>query len=664
MDKRRTILLSLALGLITLVLYWPATGFEFVCFDDHLYIQDNPSVRQGLCLASLKWAWTTNEANYWIPLTWISHIVDYSLFGLFAGGHHLTSIVLHSLNTVLLFLLLKSLTRSLWPSLLVAALFGWHPLHVESAAWVAERKDILSTLFLLLTIWAYSRYVERPTIRRYTLALAAFALGLMCKPMLVTLPFLLLLLDYWPLSRWSAPSESSDRSRALRASFRLLVEKIPFFVLAFAAGIVTLLEERSGGAIKDFQEVSGWMRVLNAPLACVRYVGKTICPVNLSVFYPLPSELPVVAGFSSALALALVSYLIFRRRSQYPWLIVGWLWFLGTLFPVLGLVQIGSHAMADRYAYVSAIGLFVMFAWSLHCWVRGRPSARAWGLGIATVPLLVCVWLTPIQLAYWQDSIALFTHALSVTKNNAVAHNNLGVGLANAGKTAGAISHYAEALRIKPDYVFAHYNLGVELAAAGKLDQAAFHFSEALKYNPRSEILHNNIGVILARQGKPEAAMAHFKQAIQINPAYPKPYLNYGAALQNLGLAGQAVTNYTKALELDPAWPEALDKLAFMLATCPETNWHNSSQAIRLAERANEITGRELPAYLATLALTYAAAGEFSNAVFTAEQARQKAQVKGLQKLAGKLEADLQFYRTGRNPPTDWKDPAADGVQH
>jgi len=663
MEQRRTILLSLVLVVVTLALYWPATGYDFIVFDDDQYVSGNSWVNQGLGCASLKWAFTSFYAANWHPLTWISHMLDCSMHGLFAGGHHLTSIVLHSLNTLLLFLLLKSLTRSLWPSLLVAALFGWHPLHVESAAWVAERKDVLSTLFLLLTIWAYSWYVDRPTIRRYALALAAFALGLMSKPMLVTLPGVLLLLDFWPLNRLAAAS-FPDQSGARKIYLKLFMEKLPFFVLSLAACVVTVMAQRSGGAIKDFQEVSGWMRVLNAPLACVRYVGKTICPVNLSVFYPLPSELPVVAGFSSALALALVSYLIFRRRSQSPWLIVGWLWFLGTLFPVLGLVQIGSHAMADRYAYVSAIGLFVMFAWSLHCWVRGRPSARAWGLGIATVPLLVCVWLTPIQLAYWQDSIALFTHALSVTKNNAVAHNNLGVGLANAGKTAEAISHYAEALRIKPDYVFAHYNLGVELAAAGKLDQAAFHFSEALKYNPRSEILHNNIGVILARQGKPEAAMAHFKQAIQINPAYPKPYLNYGAALQNLGLAGQAVTNYTKALELDPAWPEALDKLAFMLATCPETNWHNSSQAIRLAERANEITGRELPAYLATLALTYAAAGEFSNAVFTAEQARQKAQVKGLQKLAGKLEADLQFYRTGRNPPTDWKDPAADGVQH
>ncbi|MEO5803408.1 MAG: tetratricopeptide repeat protein [Verrucomicrobiota bacterium] len=657
MEKRRTFLVSLILIIATLALYWPATGYDFVVIDDNLYVTENPWVAQGLSWANVKWAFTTTYAANWHPITWLSHMLDFAMFGLFAGGHHLTNILLHTLNTLLLFLLLKRLTQSFWPSALVAALFGWHPLHVESVAWVAERKDVLSTLFLLLTIWVYARYAAAPTKFRYGLALVLFALGLMTKPMLVTLPCVLILLDYWPLKRWEPIAKIADRSLARTAHLKLLWEKVPLFALSFAACVVTFLAQRAGGAVKTFDAVPLSLRVFNSFTACARYVINTFFPANLCVNYPLPAQPPVVWGICSASILAGISYLIFRWRSKFPWMIVGWLWFLGTLVPVIGWVQVGQQAMADRYTYIPLIGLFILLVWSVDRWLGLGKSARILKIGVVLIALVSCLFLTRNQLAYWQESVSLFTHAVAVTKDNALAQQNLGVALSHIGKSTEAIEHYQEALRIKPNHVPTHYNLGIELFALEKFDEAELQFSEALRLGSRSEQLHNNLGVLLARKGQLDSAIEHFKQAIQLNPNYPKPYLNYAVALQRLGLASQAAANFTKALAFDPDWPEALDKFAFFLATCPETQWHNPLMAIKLAEHANEMTGSKLAAYLETLATAYAAGGKYANALSTAELAQKKIPAKNSLLLLNRLNRDIESYKAGKSSQKDWKNP-------
>lgn len=650
MEKRRTFLLSLILVIVTLALYWPATTYDFVKVDDNLYVTENPWVAQGFSLANLKWAFTTNYAANWHPITWLSHMLDYSMFGLFSGGHHLTNIILHTLNALLLLLLLNRLTGSFWPSLLVAALFAWHPLHVESVAWVAERKDVLSTMFLLLTIWTYARYVTASTKLRYGLALVLFALGLMTKPMLVTLPCVLMLLDYWPLNRFRTFSD-------FPAIGKLLVEKIPFFILSLAACIVTFMAQQAGGAVASLERAPYAMRLLNSLAAYGLYLGYTFFPLNLCVFYPLPTELPVFAGIAAALLLLAISYLAFRWRPQCPWLPVGWLWFLGTLVPVIGLVQVGEQAMADRYTYIPLIGLFIMIAWSANSLAGLRQSIRAIGLGISLAALLLCLLLTRNQLAYWHSSIPLFTHALALTKDNAMAEQNLGLALSLAGRSSEAIEHYKENLRLKPNNASVRYDMGVEFASLGKFDEAIFHFSELLRRGSRSEKVHNNLGVLWSLKQQLDLAIVHFKQAIQINPDYPDPYLNYALTLQKQGLVNPAITNFSKALALNPNWPAALDRFAFLLATCPETAAQNPLRAIKLAERANEITGHDLPAYLETLAFAYAAAGQFSNALSTAELARTKPQAKNSPLLLNRLERDLESYKAGHEPQKDWKKP-------
>jgi Flp pilus assembly protein TadD len=482
--------------------------------------------------------------------------------------------------------------------------------------------------------------------------------------MAVTLPCLLLLLDYWPLKRLPPTFAFLGGGQERKIYLRLLIEKLPFFALSFAVSVLTVIAQNSGGAIKSIQQVPFSLRLLNAPVAYAQYVCATIWPVNLCAYYPLPSQIPILQAICAGLVLVAISYLAFKMRHKFPWLIVGWLWFLGTLVPIIGLVQVGKQAMADRYTYIPSIGLFIMVTWSIAYWFKSKPSARIFGFGVTGVILFACLVSARGQLAYWHDSITLFTRAVSVTQNNAVAENNLGVALSNAGRGHEAISHYQAVLSIQPNDVKAHYNLGIEFASEGKPAAAEFHFSQALKYNPRSEKLHNNLGVVLAQQGKSDLAIDQFKQAIQLNPIYPNPYLNLGMILQNQGKIEEAVTNYKQALNLEPEWPQALDKLAFLTATCCGTKWYNPSEAVKLAKHANEITGYEFPSYLETLALSYAAAGEFSNAVITAEKAKTSALKSGFAELAGKLDKDLKSYRLGKIPQISSTNSSTFGIEH
>jgi tetratricopeptide (TPR) repeat protein len=652
-EQRVAFLIGLLLVIVTLAIYWPATTHGFMLLDDGLYVSENPHVTGGLSPAQVEWAFTSAYASNWHPLTWLSHMVDCSIFGLYPGGHHLTNIILHALNTLLLFLALKRLTKRVWPGAVVAALFGWHPLHVESVAWIAERKDVLSTLFLMLTLFAYAGYVDKPSTRRYVWTLVFFALGLMCKPMLVTLPFVLLLLDYWPLGRVEGTAAGRDCTAEPKSWAKLIKEKIPFFALTIAACVITVMAQSAGGAVMSVAEVPVGLRVLNALNAYTHYLGQTVWPVNLSVYYLLPAQAALAPGICAALALAGISWLAFRWRARFPWLPVGWFWFAGTLVPVIGLVQVGSQAMADRYTYVPLIGLFITAVWSVEAALGKEPAGRAIGGALAAMVLLGCLALTHRQLAFWRDNGTLFAHATEVTPGNYFAEYELGSAFANAGKTAEAIAHHTESLRLNPNYEPSHYLLGNELAAAGRLDEAAFHFSEALKRDPTSQELHNNLGVVLAQLGKPDAAIAQFQQALQINPKYPKPYLNYAGVLEQLGQTGAALTNYQKARALEPASPEPLDKLARLLATTTNAQFRDPAAAVKLAENANQITQRQVPAYLATLAAAYAAAGNYSNAIAAAESAQTGARAQQLSELAQKLEHDLEFYRRGELPPVN-----------
>lgn len=658
--KRRIELAGLCLVLVTLALFWPSTTHDYIAFDDGQYASQNTHVTDGLSLAGLKWAFTSTYTANWHPLTWLSLMLDSSVFGTFAGGHHLTNILLHTLNTLLLFLLLLRMTKMTGPSFIVAALFGWHPAHVESVAWISERKDVLSTLFFLLTLIAYARFAVEPpkTGPRkiyYALALALFALGLMSKPMLVTLPFVLLLLDYWPLERiakFGIPGSAlaNARTECPPLPWRgILLEKLPFFALAFAACVMTL-KAQGTGAIRSVAEVPVGFRLLNALTAYSSYLGMAFWPAKLSIFYLLPDKAAILPAVCSGILLAATTYAAFRLRWRSPWLLFGWLWFLGTLVPVIGLVQVGSQALADRYTYIPLIGLFVAVVWGVDSFLE-RSGARAIAVGMATFALAACLVLTRRQLGFWHNDVTLFGHAVNVTPDNYLVQFELGAALDKTGRTDEAVEHYSACLRLNPGYELGHYRLGLALTGMGKPDEAAFHFSEALKRDPNSEELHNDLGVVFAQQGRNEAAIAELKRAMQINPDYPQPYINYGNILQKLGRPAEALTNYYRAQALEPDSPEVLDKIALLLATCPDAQVRNPPAALKLALRASDLTQNQNPVCLAALATANAATGNFSNAVAVAEIAVGRARDLQMSNTVLELEHELAAYR--QNRPAD-----------
>lgn len=660
--KGRVFLLGVLLTVVTAALYWPITGYDFIGLDDDQYVYENPWVRSGLGWPTIKWAFTSTFAANWHPLTWISHLLDYSIYGLSADGPHFTNLILHALNVILLFAVLVRLTGLTWPSVMVAALFAWHPLHVESVAWISERKDLLSTLWWILSIWAYARATKdlkgsiwstKSAANKvfYGLSISLFALGLMSKPMVVTLPFVLLLLDYWPLNRWQDTTEGTASPKCLRIESSLVIEKLPFFILSLAGSVVTVVAQHAGEAIKTFHQVPLILRVVNLPVAYAFYIEKTFWPDNLCGFYPLPATPLFLDGIATGLVLVGASVSFVRLRRQYPWLIVGWLWFLGTLIPVIGLVQVGGQAMADRYMYIPSIGLFIMIAWGINRCLNIWPQTRMVGCTVIAATLVCCALKTQWQMAYWRNSLVFYSRILEISKNSDMAQNGIGVALSSAGRKEEAIEHFKEALRLNPASVHAFYNLGIDLADTGRLDEAMVQFSAALKLNPRNEQLHNNAGVILVQQGKLEQALDQFNESIRLNPIYPKPYLNSARIYESRGAFGNAVTNYSKALQLEPDSSETLDRLALLLATCRDSRWRNPAGAVQLAQRATELTRSKEPNYLATLATSYASAGQYSNAAIAAELARQCAAANKLEALAAKIDKDLLFFKAGHAAP-------------
>ncbi len=539
----RHYLVALLLIVTTYAVFWPVQNHTFINFDDGPYVTQNPHVRSGLTAEGVIWALTATHPHNWHPLTWMSHMLDCEIFGLNPGGHHFTNLLFHMLNTVLLFLIFRRMTGALWPSALVASLFALHPLHVESVAWVSQRKDLLSTFFWMLTTLAYVRYVENPGFGRYFLALVAFTLGLMSKPMVVTLPFVLLLLDYWPLGRFQIPP-LADMNHVKIGQFlspvhkwsvigRLVGEKLPFFALSACSCVVTFLVQQSEGAVKSLELFSVKTRITNALVSYVSYIGKMIWPHKLAIFYPHPHVVPTLEAAGAGVFLLFVTVLVFRAIRRRPYLGTGWLWYMGTLVPVIGLVQVGEHAMADRYTYVPLIGLFVIIAWSIPKLMPRRWRPRVVvpiSIGIVLCVLAIC---TRLQIRHWHNSITLFERALDVTAGNWVAHNNLGVALAAQNKTEEAISHFQKALHIKPTFIDPHFNLGIAMSKQDNAAAAIAYYRQVLRMKPDDIETHNNLGNTLVKQGHIADAIAHYQKVLQIEPGNAQARYNL-AIVMNL----------------------------------------------------------------------------------------------------------------------------------
>ncbi|KKM23525.1 hypothetical protein LCGC14_1614330 [marine sediment metagenome] len=481
LKKKHFYIICLFLVVVTFAVYWQVLDNDFVIYDDDVYVTENTHVHKGVTFDSLTWAFTSSNASNWHPLTWISHMIDCQLYGLNAKGHHLTNLLFHVANTLLLLLVLVRMTGTLWQSFFVAALFALHPLHVESVAWVAERKDVLSTFFMMLTLWAYTIYVKKGGVKRYSLVVLFFMLGLMSKPMLVTLPFILLMLDFWPLGRLCLLHDTRNVVTGQQTNertdiFRLVLEKVPFFALAVGSSVVTFIVQERGGAMQLVKTYSIQTRIINPFVAYTEYMLNMIWPVKLAVLYPHPgNSLPLWKGVTAGLALVLITILVIRKARKIPYLAVGWLWYVVTLIPVIGIVQVGPQAMADRYTYITLIGLFVIIAWGAKD-LLSKWSHRKMCLGtLAAIILPVLIVLTWKQVQYWENSITLFKHTLKHTSNNFVIHNNLGIVLREQGRTEEAIKHYFQALRSNPDYALAHYNLGIAYDNSGSTKRRLSH---------------------------------------------------------------------------------------------------------------------------------------------------------------------------------------------
>jgi tetratricopeptide (TPR) repeat protein len=601
--------------------YWPVTGYSFTDYDDDNYVWQNPHILHGLSWSGVVWAFTNFYASNWHPLTWLSHMLDVQLYGMNAGRHHVTNVLLHTANTVLLFLWLRRATGFIWRSAMVAAVFGLHPLHVESVAWVAERKDVLSTFFLMLSLMAYTRYASPPKVQSpkskalfYWLSLAFFALGLMSKPMLVTLPFVLLLLDFWPLQRFTIYDSRFT-------AFNLLFEKIPFFALSVISCILTFLAQQSGKSVMTITVMPIEIRIQNALISYWVYVKKMLWPDALAVCYPLNFPIDTDQAVTAIFMLLLISTGVFFFRRQRPYLVTGWLWYLGTLVPVIGLVQVGSQSMADRYTYVPLIGIFIALIWLV---VEISTAWRYQRLVLALLSLCVlatCWKLTATQVRFWQNSEILSRHALAVTTDNAAMQVLLGNALLEQGKNEEAGQHFAEAVRIWPNVVAPEGDLALALVNQGRFDEVIDVCRTALKLQPNEPKIHYILALALVDQGKLDEAIDACRAALKLQPDEPKIHYLLGNTLSTQGKFDEAIAEYKTALQFDPDHLFALNDLAWLLATAPDARFRDGPEAVRLAEHACQISDYQVTLYVGTLAAAYAEAGRFDDAVKTAQKA-------------------------------------------
>ena len=568
-------LLALLLAIMTLAVYAPARHYAFVSYDDPEYVYENSHVLNGLTLENIAWAFTRFYAANWHPLTWISHMLDCQFWGTNAGMHHLVNVTFHAANTALLFILLRKMTGAMWRSALVAALFAWHPLHVESVAWIAERKDVLSTFFWLLTIGSYYLHVRQPGWWRYLVVMLCFGMGLLSKPMLVTLPFVLLLLDFWPLKRLK-PSAGNVR--------RLVYEKIPLLVMAGASCVVTYLVQQRGGAVQPLGNLPLALRLANAVTSYAVYLKKMIWPTDLAVFYPLPTTVSSWELTGAIVLLAGITALVMAMRSRCPYLLVGWSWYMGTLIPVIGLVQVGDQAMADHYTYVPSLGVLIGVIWGVEELTR-RWRYRMVPLSLISLSLIIlCLLLTRQQLGYWQNSETLFRHALAVSPDNYRAHYNLGCALGEKGDDAEAIHHYEEAVRLRPNYTDARFNLALELSREDRSDEAMQQLLEVIRIEPDSSDARQILGLIFSKKGRMDEALVQFQEAVRLKPDFAEGRSNFGKALMQAGRMDEAISQLQEAVRLRPDFAEARNRFGIALARQGRTNEaiNQFQEAVRL----------------------------------------------------------------------------------
>jgi len=604
-SRQKAPLIGLLLFGLVAWTFLPAVHNGFINLDDGVYVYDNARVKKGLTWENIRWASTTLYFGIWHPLTWMSHMLDCQWFGLRPGGHHLTSVLLHAANTVLLFVVLRRMTGALWRSALVAALFGLHPLHVESVAWVAERKDVLSTFFVMLTLWAYARYAQGPLFSNqwsvissqssgtpapdssartpghrslitgyrllfYFASLLFFALGLMSKPMVVTLPAVLLLVDYWPLRRLELSTLRSQPSTILR----LVVEKLPFVLAALLVSWLTLRGAHEEGWTASVVQYGITDRIANATLSYARYCLQMFWPADLAAYYPMPATFPAWSVAGAGLLLLVTSIVAVFAARRWPYVIVGWLWYLATLLPVIGLlIQLASYSHADRYTYVPLIGLFLSLVWGGWELVNHSRQPVRVGAAVAVVAALVLsIVLTRQQLGYWKDSETLFRHALAVNQNNWLAHNNVGTALYRQGRDEEAIQHFQECVRLQPRYASAHLNLGNAFHRIGRDDDSIRAYRAGLKLKPDEAEAQYSLATLLIGKGLGEEAVQHFQQVLRLQPNYAEAHNNLGTVLYQQGRTDEAIGQFQEALRIKPDYADARKNLDVVLATKSESS--------------------------------------------------------------------------------------------
>ncbi len=612
MVKPRQRWLTIGVSVFLLGLTWLVFGqtlrYDFVNYDDPHYVYQNTRITSGINFANVAWAFSHIHSENWHPLTTITHMLDCQLHGLNAGWHHFTNVLLHCLAVVLLFVALERMTGALWRSAFVSAVFAVHPLHVESVAWIAERKDVLSAVFFMVTLLAYFHYTRSPSIGRYLIVAIVFALGLMSKPMLVTLPFVLLLLDYWPLGRFDA-----HRSNTGRQVLQLVMEKIPLIALSAVSSLITFLAQR--GAIGWTEQLPMSERITNAFVAYVVYIRQMFWPTELAVFYPHPeNRLPIWEVSLALIILVGIMAAAFVLRKRAPYLVTGWLWYLGMLVPVIGLLQVGWQGHADRYTYLPQIGLYIAVTWALTDLIRSWRFQRTALSAAALIVIGALSWRGWLQTSYWRDSETLFTHALAVTSNNDVALNNLGIIFLDKGQLDDAISKLQAAIDLRPENAPAHDNLAKALLKKGQVAEATVHYRKFLELEPANVEARNTLGTALIQQG-------HIREAID---------------------------QWQEVLALQPENGNAASNLAWVFATCTDDSIRDGTRAAQLGEKALRISGGKIPMIYKVLAAAYAENGRFADAVETAQRGAKLATSQGNSPLAAELESNIALYQSGR----------------
>ncbi len=536
---------------------------NFINLDDNEYILENHHIQTGLNSQSIKWAFTSVIKGNWHPLTLLSHMLDWSLFGANASGHHLVSLFLHIGTIILLFLFLNKTTNNIWPAAFAAAFFALHPLRVESVAWASERKDVLSMFFGIACLYAYVFYAEVSKISRYLLCLILFAMSLMSKPMMVTLPFVLMLLDYWPLKRWQKEMNEPKQSR-FNAAGKLLLEKIPFLCMTIVSCIVTLWAQNKDNLVVSFDSLPFPQRFSNAIVSCAAYLGKTIWPFNLAVFYPFEYFLPLWKIIISGMILIIITLAVLYYIKKLPFLFVGWFWYLGTLVPVIGLVQVANQAMADRYTYLPSIGIAIMLAWGIPVLFSRENTKKMFLLWAGVAVIIFLAVLTWRQCGYWKNSATLFSHALRVTENNHLAHNNLGLTFIKEGRIREAIYHYNKTISIVPDVYFYYINRGIAYTRAGEYQPALNDYNKAVSLAPNNPDAYYFRGSFYGKNGQHQLAIEDFNKAISLNPDYILAYNNRGNVYADMAQYQNAIENYNEAIRLNPDYADACNNRAYV----------------------------------------------------------------------------------------------------